>query len=40
LVDIMEQCWKFNATERVNIFTVVSHLHETARLARNNTSTS
>lgn len=33
LVDIMERMWVYNASERVDIFTVLSHLRETARLA-------
>lgn len=33
LVEIMEQCWPYNSTERVDIFTVLSHLRETARVA-------
>lgn len=36
-VEIIEKCNKHNASERVDIFTVVSHLRETARLAKMNT---
>ena len=33
IVDIMERMWPYAASERVDIFTVLTHLYETARLA-------
>lgn len=32
LVEIMEQCWKHEPSDRMSIFDVVAHLHKTARL--------